>query len=566
MSAAAPETPQPTLAELLREAALHEEQGSHAELAQACQRILSLRPDLAEVHAALGIARRRLGFSEASREALRRAVELRPELTDSWLELGLAEREAGNLEEALHCIGTAARSPGNLDALCHLADTLLLLGRNHAAIQAYHVVLALAPSHATALVNLGAAHLAVGSYADAEQLSRRALEISPASPRALANLASALAELDQPAEALHVQRRALELAPDNPELLCNLGHVLIKLDRLDEALACYRRAQVLAPTMAEAVYGEGLVWLRQGNFEEGWKRYEARVNARTPIPHRSFAEPALQPGENLRERTLLLHADQGLGDDVQFIRFIPALQQRGARLIVELPATLLRLMRQSYPGVTFLPEGAPLGSFDVQCLVMSLPHVLGLRTARDSAPVGYLKADPQRIEHWRKQLAGLPGPRLGIVWAGSSKNLMDSRRSMPLATMRAALDGFAGTLVSLQKECPPTDEADRAAWTELHEVLPPDADFAETAAIIGALDLVIAVDTSMAHLAGALGKPTWTLLAHCPDWRWLRQVETTDWYPTMRLFRQQHPGNWVTVMEKVRRELWKFRPSEQAHV
>ena len=539
------------LPEALHTATVLEAAFRYSEAAQLYADQLPFNPSIPELHYLLGHALYKSGTPATACAPLQTALSLKPDFPEAWNCLGLSQRSLGDLDSALASFAQAARHPNELEYLCNLADTLLQVGRSAAAIEAYHVVLALDPDNVPALVNLSAALLATGGYAEAEQLSRRALALAPQSLNALNNLANALAEESRPLEAIELYRSSLTLRPDHPETLCNLGNAYIKLNRLPEALQCFRDAQRLAPDLHEAIFSEGLVWLRLGNFPEGWWRYEHRLLSKTIVPVPSYPQPFLRTSDDLQGKTLFVHADQGLGDDVQFLRFIPALHARGATILLELPATLVPLAQASFPYARVFAEATPPGPFDFHCLLMSLPYILGLKDESELGPFEYLKVFPLRLAHWRDRLSAQPGPRIGVVWAGSPKNLMDTRRSISLQQLRTVFDEFQGSVYSLQKEIPPLDSTDFAQWPSLHTVITPDVDFAELAAILSSLDLVIAVDTSVAHLAAALGRPTWLLLAHAPDWRWLQDRTDTAWYPSMRLFRQPSPGDWPSVLQSV---------------
>ena len=381
----------------------------------------------------------------------------------------------------------------------------------------------------------------------------RSLALAPDNPEALSNRGAALRKLGRYEAALADYDRALALAPASADAHNNRGVTLAALGRYDEALAAYARALELSPGLERARFNRGLVRLVLGDLERGLADHEARWNGSDIHGGRpKFAQPVWDGEAPLAGRTILLHGEQGLGDAIQFARYVPLVAQRGARIVLHVHAPLVPLFRQ-LPAAQVLPFDDALPAFDTYCALMSLP--LALRTTLDSVPasVPYLVASPERIDRWRGLLGAAPRPRLGLAWSGSATHTNDRNRSMALARL-APLRPGAGSLVSLQKEVRFGDaEAMRALGVRhfgehLH-------DMEDTAALIDLLDLVVSVDTSAAHLAGAMAKPLRILLPHVPDWRWLTERSDTPWYPTARLVRQPAPGDWDTVVDQVAREL-----------
>ncbi len=424
---------------------------------------------------------------------------------------------------------------------------------------------------------------------------RRAIDLKPGYPEAHNNLGIVLAELGLPEEAVACYRRALDLRPDYPEACNNLGIALKDQGWLDAAVACCRRAIDLKPGYAEAHNNLGnaleqqgrrdaaadcyrtaiafrpdypvahtnlaMLLLAGGEMAAGWAEYEWRWQQPDMIMNRrSFTQPPWR-GEAAAGRTLLIHAEQGFGDTLQFCRYAILAAASGLRVILEVQQPLVRLLR-SLPGVErVLARGESLPAFDFHCPMLSLPLALGTTLASIPAAPAYLWADPDQVAAWRARLAAMsnPGRRIGLVWAGGNRAYSpvlaasDRRRSMPPDRLAPLFELAGAHFFSLQKGGPAAPG--KAPLTDFMDEM---ADFADTAALISNLDLVISVDTAVAHLAAALGKPVWLLNRFDSCWRWLLQRQDSPWYPTLRLFRQEQPGDWQAVVETVRTELCRL--------
>ncbi len=381
---------------------------------------------------------------------------------------------------------------------------------------------------------------------------RRALALRPDYPEAHNDLGSALAQQGRLDEAVAHYGRALALRPDYPEAHSNLGSALADQGRLDEAVAHFRRALALKPDYPEAHSNLAMVLLAQGDMDAGWAEYEWRWK----MPHavkaaRSFAQPRWR-GEAAEGRTLLIHAEQGLGDTVQFCRYAPLAANRGLRVILEVQEPLVRLLR-GLPGVDrVVGQGEALPPFDLHCPMLSLP--LALATATESIPsaASYLHADPAQVAAWRTRLAAMGSGRLriGLAWAGNPDLPADHRRSLAPDRLAPLFDLSGLHVFSLQKDGPAAPEA-----FPLTDLMGEVGDFADTAALVANLDLVISVDTAVAHMAAALGKPVWLLNRFDSCWRWQAGRRDSPWYPTLRLYRQPRPGDWAPVLAEVARDL-----------
>jgi Flp pilus assembly protein TadD len=472
----------------------------------------------------------------------RAALSLAPDRPDSWANLGLVVLREGRAAEAVECERQALRiDPCNVDALNNLGVALYALNALVEAENHFRAVLRLVPDHANATLNLGVARQSLGHLEEAETLYHRARALGVDEARVCNNLGLALAELGRLEAAETACRDALAAKADYPEAAVNLGMIL----------------------------------LMRGKLAEGWPWYEARWRIEPLLSQARLPDATRWTGEGSVEgKTILLTAEQGFGDALQFCRYAPMVARLGAKVVLAVPATLGRLMGSLKGVARVVSQDDVLPEFDLHCPLMSLPMAFG--TTEDTIPwrVPYLEADPDAIDRWReivppardtKQVTafGAAGLRVGLVWAGGCRPgqphaaAIDRRRSMKLAEMEplAAVPGCV--FVSLQVG-PPAAQIGKAPLP-LIDVTAGLTDFADTAALVETLDLIISVDTAVAHVAGALGKPVWLLSRHDACWRWGRDRDDTPWYPTMRLFRQTAPGDWAGVMRRVAEALPAFQ-------
>jgi tetratricopeptide (TPR) repeat protein len=501
----------------------------------------------------------------------------------------LIEVQGGRLEIAANMMRRAIASDGQV-ALFHsdLGCILHNQGKLDEAVACYQRALDINPSSSTAMNNLGVAKRAQGKLDEARSCYERALKIHPDYPEANFNLGNVLAELKSMDEAVACYRRAVALKPDYIEALYNLGNVLKdqrKLDeavefynqvlihqpshtdaccnlgttlksqkKLDEALRAYDRVLATQPDHAVAQWNRSLVQLLQGNLAEGLRNYEWRLKVMESP--RNFMQPQWR-GEPLNGARILLHAEQGLGDCLQFLRYLPMVEAAGGKIMLEMPRGMRRMGRV-LPGVAAVFEaGWPLPIFDYHCPLMSLPITLGTTLENIPAQVPYLPIPDDalreaagRFESTARVNAQL---RVGLVWRGSPTHAEDSLRSVPFQLLEPLFGVANVEFFSLQLGAGSAELATTQA--KITDLAPAIGDVADTAALLTHLDLLITVDTSVAHLAGALGRPVWVFLHHVPDWRWMMEREDSPWYPTMRLFRQQEADNWQPVIEAVRAEL-----------
>lgn len=534
----------------------------------------------------------RAGRLSEAEAAYGEVLAVDPENIDALHFMGVIAYQRGEHGRAEELISRAlSRNTSNAPAYNNLGNALGAQGKLDAAIVCYRRALALQPEYADALVNLGAALRARGELDKAVQCYQHALSLAPDAPMAHFNLGNALAQQGKLDDAAAGLRKAIALKPDFAEAFCSLGNVLRNQDRLDEAVDClrkalalkpdfpeaydhlsstliglgrpqeaeesYRRALVLRPDSAELKLGYSLVKLLLGDYETGFLLYEYRLD-KEALPQATYC--ALQArlgqlgdaprwqGESGEGRALLVWTDQGLGDTLMMMRYLPMLKDRGfEKLVVCCEETLVRVV-QTIPGVDDVVS-APVGGFDCHCPITSLPFMFRTRVESIPSKIPYLRVPDQLRRKWAEKLARLGMPRVGLAWAGRKDHPKDVLRSIRLERL-SPLFGVSGVnFVNLQKG----QEASQIGETGLRILDPMDecGDLLETAALIDQLDLVISVDTAVMHLTGALGKPVWHLNRFETEWLWMLKREDSPWYPSMRIFRQQRPGSWDEVIARV---------------
>lgn len=506
----------------------------------------------------LGAAHHQAGRLAEAELVYTTILKVRPDHADSLHLLGVAAYQSDRHEVAIDLITRAMRlDPNRADYATNLGNALQRAGRLEDAQTCYRAAVELAPGGAVALSNLGANLRDMGRLEEAEAHCRAALVIRPDYPDAHNNLGTALADLGRFAEAADSYQETLRLDPTRTEARNNLGNVLAHLGRLDEARAAFETVLEAYPNLVEVHHNLAMTLLRAGEYEAGWREYEWRWKTRQLASSvRGFAQPQWD-GSPLNGRVLLVHAEQGFGDTLQFCRYAARVD---GRVILEVPPALVGLM-EGLGEVEVVAKGEALPDFDVHCPMMSLPVLI--ETAPDpvanAAP--YLHADAERVAAWRTRLADVAGLRVGLVWAGGARpdqptlGAVNRRRSMNLAALAplAAIPGVS--LVSLQKGAPADEVAQAPAGMVVHDFTAELHDFSDTAALIEALDLVISVDTAVAHLAGGLGKPVWLMNRFDSCWRWLTERRDSPWYPSLVQFRQPAPGDWDSVVADIARDL-----------
>jgi len=489
-------------------------------------------------------------FAEAAAH-FEQALRLRPDFADAHSNLGNTLYAQGHYNRAIACFQEALRLvPDLASAHSNLGNVCKLQGKPDEAVVHYQKAISLNPALAEAHNNLGTSFMEQKKYAEAADCYRRVVQLQPDHADAHNSLGNALRLLDRIEEAADCYRQTLRCQPDHIAAHYYLALMLQGRRDLEGALAGYRQILRIEPDHVEAHCNMATIWLLQGDFERGWPGYEWRW--RLPSMRRKAPSGPTWDGTSRPGGTLLLEAEQGAGDAFQFIRFAPLVARQGTRVLVECLETLVDVLA-SCPGVDQVFPAGAARAYDAYVPLMSLPRFLRTTVASIPADVPYLRAGAELVRRWRQRIGRAPGLRVGMVW--QCKNLMpeDPARSVPLP-IAAGLGAVPGvSLFSLQKG-PGTERLEFAPCpiTDLGSAFDT---YADTAAAIANLDLVVSVDTSVAHLAGALGVPVWVALPFASDWRWLLRREDSPWYPGMRLFRQSEPGNWSEVFERITHEL-----------
>jgi tetratricopeptide (TPR) repeat protein len=494
-------------------------------------------------------------FAEAF-EAFDRAAQIKPDAAELWRSHGKLLLELNRPAEALLSFQRILKlNPRDWEAIFNCGLLLHEEGRLEEAVSHFTSCDQLKPNHSPTLRSRGRALNGLGQLNQALADNIRAHELDPGDAVNCSNIGGLLQSLHRDEEVLPWLDKALSLQPDYVDALRNKAAWLSGRHRFDEAFAIYERLKVLDPGNAKSEWNLSHLQLLTGNLEAGWAGREARWR----VPGLSLArfepsQPIWLGQQSLDGKTIVIHFDEGFGDTIQFARYLPLVAARGARVILVVPAVLCSLLSK-LPGVSeCLPMSAKLPAFDMYCPLSSLPLAFGTRLETIPAAIPYQCVPQARLQAWEDRLGAHDRLRVGLVWSGSPKHTNDHNRSLPLRDLSSLLD-LDATFVSLQKELRPDDKATLLQNTEIVDLTEHLTDFVETAALISCLDLVITVDTSVAHLSGALGRPTWILLPYTPDYRWLLDRDDSPWYPSVRLFRQTEARVYAHVLDRVRAEL-----------
>ncbi|MCR4376890.1 MAG: tetratricopeptide repeat protein [Rhodospirillales bacterium] len=549
--------------------------------------ILALDPQHCEALNMAAIAAWQAGDLTTTLNHLDQAMAFHPGHPKAYLNLGVILEHYGRLDEAANAYRASLEaSPEQVLAHFNLGNVLAKMGNGTGAVAAYNQVLARQSEHIDALNNKGLTLKDMGRLGEAEAVLRDAVRVNPKSDQSWANLGLLLRFQHRPDDALEAYEKALVLNPssiktlnnvavlhrwegrlDEAEAICrgilqnspdvietlnNLGDILQAQGRVEEARAAFERVLEIDPNHPEGHHNLAVLLLLCGEFKAGWAHYEWRWLAKEfPSERRNFPQP-LWTGEALAGKRILLYVEQGLGDAIQFVRYAPLVQRRGGHVIVECPNSLKRLF-QSVDGVhdvhDVIARGDALPDFDVQCPFLSLPSLLSPTADDIPTKIPYLFPPQQTQQKWCPLLSDIKDFKVGLVWAGSPHHTNDRERSIPLEQLAVLAKVPGCTFINLQIGDSAKQLAD-VDWP-IMDMTQHVEDYADTAALVSELDLVITVDTSVAHVAGALGKPVWVMLPHAPDWRWLREREDSPWYPSMKLFRQSKRRDWPGVVARV---------------
>jgi tetratricopeptide (TPR) repeat protein len=525
-------------------------QGRLAEAEKIYGRILKTLPDHFDVLQLLAQLKMQRDKPGEAHRLMAAAVKLRPDVADAHAHLGMVLARLDRHAEALASFDNALRlDPQHVDAMGQRGDILLRLGRPADALACFDAVLARG-AHLEAAVSRGVALARLGRHAEALAQFDAVLAVTP-HPAAAYNRANALADLNRHAEALAAYDQLLAAFPGHLAAWNNRGRALQALNRHAEAVESFDRALAIDRDYADGHFNKSLALLTLGEYPRGFADYEWRWR-RTGMAPIKVGRPLWLGEYPASNRTVLVTAEQGLGDTIQFARYVPLLARSRVRVVLEVQPELKGLMCRLAGAAQVIARGESRPTFDLHCPLGSLPLAFNTDLATVPAAIPYLHIAPERAAHWRARMEAIAPPRIGVAWAGNPAHPNDANRSIPLAEFSVLWAACEARFVSLQRDVRDADRALLAA-APLIDLTAEIGDFDDTAAIVSACDLVISVDTALAHLAGALGRPLWVLLPFVPDWRWTLS-DASPWYPAARLFRQAQPGDWAEVIACVCRE------------
>ncbi|HSH92422.1 MAG TPA: tetratricopeptide repeat protein [Ramlibacter sp.] len=538
-----------------------QELGRDAEAVAAFKRSLALDAGSVDAHYLLGKSLAAQGALEEAAARFETAIELRPGFAYAHRDLGVLEERMGHVDNALHCYERAVTCDPEFAA--DLAGPMQVLraralhasGQHDGALVLLGDLLQAHPQDVAALQARGNLLFDLKRYDQALEDCERVVALRPDLVEGLSSCGAILERLGRYQEALDVIDKALQMRPDFAAAANNQGLCLLALGRCREAIAASERALQANPAEANLHWNKGVGHLLLGELREGWSEHEWRSGAdamgqgsRPAV----FNCPMWTGTEPLAGKTIVLTAEQGLGDSIQFLRYAPLLAQQGAAVLLRLPQPLVSIANDLAPGCRLALVGEA-DRADYFCPLLSLPFAFRTTIETIPASVPYLRSEAQRKAAWEEQLGPRSKTRVGLVWSGNPAHRNDANRSIALAALLAAVPSHC-QLVNLQKDIRPQDQ-DALAASGMFDPSGQLQDFADTAALVDCMDLVISVDTSVAHLAGALARPLWLLLPFAPDWRWILGRDDTPWYPTARLFRQGEDRRWEPVLARVAKEL-----------
>jgi tetratricopeptide (TPR) repeat protein len=551
---------------LLRQAVALQQNAAYGEAEELYREILALRPRHFDAIQLLGALALQSGRLEEGIALLKQAVAINGMQAPIHSNLAYAYNATRRYKEGLASASRAlALQTDFVDGLNNRGNALAGLDQPAQALAAFERALSLQSGFAPGWSNRACVLRDLGRPVDALASCDQAIALQPNYADAWSNRANALSDLNRPQDAQQSYQRAIELAPTLADAWNNLGLTLVDLNQHAQALLSYERALALNPGFAEAHWNESLCLLQMGRLTEGWQKYEWRWERnRIKAARRDFAQPLWRGDFSIEGKTILLHAEQGLGDTLQFCRYAAMVAALGARVVLEVPAELLRLLANLQGVGVLIEQGQPLPPFDCHCPLLSLPLAFKTEVATIPASPRYLFANTQASQRWAQRVGdNAPGLlKVGLVWAGGNRPHVaelrknDARRSITLDALRPLFDVPRVQFYSLQKG-PAAQQCGQIPELAQHLIDYTDelVDFADTAALVANLDLVISVDTACAHLAGALGKPVWILNRFDTCWRWMLERNDSPWYPSAQLFRQPALGDWTHVILSIREAL-----------
>ena len=534
------------------------QQGQYDSAAELIAKAIAANRQIAQFHNTLGVVLAAVGKTQKAIDAYRQAISLKPDYAEAYANMAGALQWQGQYADAVEsCKKAIQLQPALAGAYYNLANILRQQGRHDEAIENYQQVILLRPDFAMAYGNMAVTLKEQHRDAEAIESYKQAIRLMPADATLRHDLGAVLKDCHRYDEATENYKQALRLNPDYAEAYNSLGVAMKERGHCTEAIGNYEQAIRLKPDYADAHWNKSLALLLSGRLSEGWKEYQRRYDDLNSKNSPYYSKKTLWDGSSFAGKTLFVRYQQGLGDNIQFARYLPMVKERGGTVIYETKKPLTNRLR-TLGGIDELVEasanGRPAANFDLHISLMDLPRVFATTIETIPSSIPYLYADPAKAKVWRNRIVR-KDLIVGIVWAGAPAHRNDRNRSCTLADFAplAGIDGIQ--LYGLQKG-DATRQADEASTGIIAENLGQDFEnFTDTAAAIENMDLVISVDTAVLHLAGAMGKPAWALLPFAPDWRWMLERQDSPWYPTMKLFRQKSPGDWNDVFADVKKEL-----------
>jgi tetratricopeptide (TPR) repeat protein len=532
--------------------ALHQ-QGRLDEAEKLYARALKLQRDNFDALHLLGVLNHQRGKANEAHRLIAAALKVDPGSPDALSNLGMVLNTLKRGPEALAALDKAlAIAPDHADALNNRGNVLLDLKRPEEAIKAFDAVLAAAPSHLQARINRGNALTELGRVDAALADYEAALVAAPNHPLAHYNRGNALRLLGREPEAVVAYEHALTAAPEHVSAWLNRGHALAALNRHRDAITSYDRVLTLQGDHADAHFNAAMSLLTVGDYARGFQEYEWRWKRTGMVARKEFRKPPWLGETPLAGKNIVLHAEQGLGDTVQFARYVPQIARMGARVVLEVPSELKPLLAGLDGVAEVVARGEKLPPYDLHCPLGSLPLACKTDVPNIPAAMPYLRAPEAHLAKWRACLENLPSPRVALAWSGRAAHPNDRNRSVALAQLKPLLSTPGVSFISVQRELRAEDAEVLSREPGITHVGAELDDFADTAAVLTLCDLLICVDTSVAHVAGALGRQVALLVPFQPDWRWMLERDTSPWYPNIRLFRQAAPRDWDSVIARVR--------------
>lgn len=548
-----PSSVQLALKQAMESGIAHHKANRLNEAEAAFRQVLTQQPNHTDALYFLGAVAFQRGNTKAGIDLITRAIALNPRIPAYHANLGVLLATQHKLPEAIaHLRSALELKPDYPDAQYNLGTALLQSGKVDESVEAFRKSKEQRPNHYDTCVSLAKALKKKGDLDGSAQAYEAAAAIKPESFDTLHSWAIVLHRAGRFQQAIDIYEKAMQLRPKDASLLCNYGTSLQCVQRYDDAIRAFQQSLELEPHRPIVHGNLGMLQLLKGDFENGWKEYEWRCQTqewdRSPARERFF-QPRWDGGD-LNGRTILLHTEQGFGDTLHFARYATLVAARGGTVILECSKFLVNLVR-TIPGISrAIPRGEALPHFDVQCSLLTLPMLFGTKLETIPASVPYVSVDPALAERWRSRIGDEKRMKIGIAWAGQPEHANDRERSIKLHELAPLAQVPNIRFFSLQKGEPAKDAQNPPAGMELSDWTADLSDFADTAALVSNLDLILTADTAPAHLAGALAKPVWVLIPANPDWRWLLHRNDSPWYPTMKLIRKTALGDWAPAIQQ----------------